>query len=145
MRKLFKPKTLYAACLCVSVSCLSSTALAAELILTVTDIKKTQGNMRVAVYADQESYDADKTATATAEHPVDASTETLTIALPNDATYAVKLYVDANENGKLDMNFMGIPKEPYGFSGSGGRFGPPEFSEASIEISGSTELTIQAR
>ena len=31
-------------------------------------------------------------------------------------TYAVKLHIDENENGKLDTNFIGIPKEQYGIS-----------------------------
>jgi len=29
-------------------------------------------------------------------------------------TYAVKLHIDENENGELDTNFLGIPKEQYG-------------------------------
>jgi len=29
-------------------------------------------------------------------------------------TYAIKLHIDENENGKLDTNFLGIPKEQYG-------------------------------
>ena len=31
-------------------------------------------------------------------------------------TYAIKLHIDENENGKLDTNFLGIPKEQYGTS-----------------------------
>ena len=30
--------------------------------------------------------------------------------------YAIALYQDINNNGKLDTNFLGIPKEPIGFS-----------------------------
>lgn len=31
-------------------------------------------------------------------------------------TYAIALFIDVNGNGKLDKNFMGIPREKYGFS-----------------------------
>ncbi len=31
-------------------------------------------------------------------------------------TYAIGLYIDANENEKMDTNFLGIPKEQYGTS-----------------------------
>ena len=31
-------------------------------------------------------------------------------------TYAIKLHIDENENGELDTNFLGIPKEQYGIS-----------------------------
>ena len=34
-------------------------------------------------------------------------------------TYAVKLHIDENENGELDTNFLGIPKEQYGISNNG--------------------------
>lgn len=30
--------------------------------------------------------------------------------------YAVQLFHDENKNGKMDFNFLGIPKEGYGFS-----------------------------
>ncbi|MDB5281536.1 MAG: hypothetical protein JWO06_611 [Bacteroidota bacterium] len=30
--------------------------------------------------------------------------------------YAMAIYQDVNENGKIDKNWVGIPTEPYGFS-----------------------------
>lgn len=49
-------------------------------------------------------------------------------------TYGIKLYHDANGNGKLDTNMMGIPSENYGFSGNKGQFGPPPFADATVEV-----------
>jgi uncharacterized protein (DUF2141 family) len=43
--------------------------------------------------------------------------------------YAVAVFQDANSNGSLDKNFLGIPKEKYGFSGKK-TFGPPDFADA---------------
>jgi uncharacterized protein (DUF2141 family) len=49
--------------------------------------------------------------------------------------YAVAAYVDNNRNGKQDKNFLGVPKEDYGFSNEArGRFGPPDFAEAAFDI-----------
>lgn len=31
-------------------------------------------------------------------------------------TYALATYQDVNKNGKIDQNFIGVPKEPYAFS-----------------------------
>lgn len=31
-------------------------------------------------------------------------------------TYAIAAFLDENGNGKMDINFLGIPKEKYGFS-----------------------------
>lgn len=62
-------------------------------------------------------------------------------------TYAVRLYHDANDNEELDTNFMGIPKEAYGFSNNArGRFGLPSFDEAAFTLDAdSLTLTIRVR
>ncbi|MEM8936653.1 MAG: DUF2141 domain-containing protein [Pseudomonadota bacterium] len=49
--------------------------------------------------------------------------------------YAVSIIHDEDENGKLSLGFLGIPKEKYGFSnGAKGRFGPPDYEDAVIDI-----------
>jgi len=61
-------------------------------------------------------------------------------------TYSFSYYHDLNANGELDTNFMGVPKEPYGFSNNQkGRFGPPSFEDAKITINNDTtiQLTIK--
>ena len=40
-----------------------------------------------------------------------------------------------SDNSILDTNWMGIPKEPYGFSNDAmGTFGPPSFQQASFKV-----------
>jgi uncharacterized protein (DUF2141 family) len=59
----------------------------------------------------------------------------LTVTLRNlpDGPVAVTVFQDANGNGRMDMNAMGIPVEPYGFSNdAAGQFGPPKFEQAVI-------------
>jgi len=58
--------------------------------------------------------------------------------------YAVAVFHDENSSGKLDRNFLGIPKEGVGASnGAVGRFGPPKFDDARFNYSGGpTVLTI---
>ena len=52
-------------------------------------------------------------------------------------TYAVSLVHDENSNGRLDTNFMGIPREGVGASNNAkGHFGPPKFDAASFRYSG---------
>ena len=48
--------------------------------------------------------------------------------------YAVAAFLDANGNGRLDKNFLGLPSEPYGFSNDVGRRGIPSFEGALIEV-----------
>ena len=56
---------------------------------------------------------------------------------------AVLVYVDENENGLLDKNFIGIPKEPLGISNNYRPKGPPAFSRAKIIAGESTTIDIE--
>ena len=47
---------------------------------------------------------------------------------------ALLVYVDENDNGVIDKNFIGIPKEPLGISNNYRPKGPPVFSRAAIPI-----------
>jgi len=59
-------------------------------------------------------------------------------------TYALAVVHDENMNGKLDTNWLGIPKEGYGFSNDvKALLGAPSFSAASFQYDGKTlDLTI---
>jgi uncharacterized protein (DUF2141 family) len=62
-------------------------------------------------------------------------------------TYAMAVVHDENMNGKLDTNFLGIPREGYGFSNDAkGPLGAPPFSAASFPYNGQNiELTMSLR
>lgn len=49
-------------------------------------------------------------------------------------TYAVAAYQDENGNGRLDRTGLGLPLEPYGFSGTVGRRTRPDFAEAAFTL-----------
>ncbi len=59
-------------------------------------------------------------------------------------TYALVVLHDENMNGKLDTNWLGIPKEGYGFSNDAkATLGAPSFPDASFVYDGATlEMTI---
>jgi uncharacterized protein (DUF2141 family) len=50
-------------------------------------------------------------------------------------TYALVVIHDENSNGKLDTNWLGVPREDYGFSNDAkGLLGGPSFSAASFPV-----------
>ncbi len=54
--------------------------------------------------------------------------------IPN-GDYTIAVFHDINNNGKLDKNFLGIPKEGYAFSKNAmGTFGPPNFDKAQFKL-----------
>ena len=68
-----------------------------------------------------------------------------TIAL-KEGTYTIAFYIDKNGNEKIDTNFLGVPKEQFGFSNDVmGRFGPPSFEAASFDHENETVLTMKAK
>lgn len=59
--------------------------------------------------------------------------------------YGISAFHDANDNGKLDTNFLGIPSEDYCASRDArGTFGPPSFEDAKFVYRGAT-LRLEAR
>lgn len=61
--------------------------------------------------------------------------------LPGDI--AVLVYVDENENGFIDKNFIGIPKEPLGISNNYRPKGPPAFDRAKFSIIDNESASIE--
>ena len=55
--------------------------------------------------------------------------------------YAVSSFYDKNGNGKLDTNFLGIPKEPTAMSNNAkGSFGPPKYKDAKFVFSSENKI-----
>lgn len=62
---------------------------------------------------------------------------TVTFKAVHDGTYAISSFNDENGNGKLDTNFLGIPKEGTGASNNApANFGPPKWADAKFEGKG---------
>lgn len=61
--------------------------------------------------------------------------------------YAVSVFHDENGNGRLDRNFVGMPKEGVGASNdAAGHFGPPKFDDARFSYPGGRSvLTIHLK
>ena len=67
------------------------------------------------------------------------------IDLP-EGVYAIALFVDANKNLKIDKNFLGIPKEQFGFSNNAmGKLSAPSFEQAKFEVQGDTLQNIKLK
>ena len=124
-------------------------AVADTLIVEVNNIKKA-GEIHVAVYDNAEAFEADRGEKGGAAPGivdgtivmVEAGTSTFEYELPA-GQYAVGIFHDVNLNNKMDNNFLGLPKEQYGFSNNArALFGPPSFEDAAFELTGVTKQSI---
>ncbi len=55
---------------------------------------------------------------------------------------AILVYHDANDNGLIDKNFIGIPRESLAISNDYQPKGPPSFSRASFQLEADSESTL---
>jgi len=117
-----------------------------DLTVHVENIKNTNGEIRVAIYDKAAGFlKFDKVFKAAAKKAIKGKTTLVLKDIPS-GTYALAVFHDENSNEKLDTNFMGIPKEPLGFSMAKMKtFGPPSFEECSFKLSGVRDITIEIK
>jgi uncharacterized protein (DUF2141 family) len=90
-------------------------------------------NLLVAVFTDPATWLRQPQAAHRFPLGADAANGKLSVVIKDlpAGPLALSLFQDANANGRVDMNAMGIPTEPYGFSNNAaGSFGPPRFDQA---------------
>jgi len=121
----------------------SSNIQKTTLTITIEGIKKIKGHLLVAVF-DHESKFLKDFSLAKRKKIVKNEDTFVFENLPY-GTYAISVFQDENNNNSLDTNFLGIPKEPYGFSNNPSTlFGPPNFKKAAFKVDQiTTSITIK--
>lgn len=123
-----------------------------NVTITVENISKA-GELHIAIYDSKEAFEEDRGERGgLAPGIVDGL---IIAAMPGKfshdfdlpiGTYAIGVFHDVNGNNSLDTNFLGIPKEQYGFGNDAtGSFGPPSFNDAAITVSKDATHTIILR
>ena len=109
--------------------------------VSISNLKSNDGKLLVGLYS---SEDAFLSKTFAAELGA-ISNKQSTVVFKNipEGIYAVSYVHDANDNGKMDTNFMGIPKEDYGCSNNAtGFMGPPKWKDAKFELKSDKSIQI---
>jgi len=91
-------------------------AAAATLTVEVANIDPKGGTLRLSLYDEFAWSAAADEPQASANIPAMAPETTVTFKEVKPGVYGIKCYQDANDNGKFDQNFLGLPLERYGFS-----------------------------
>ena len=102
-----------------------------ELKVIILGLKSDEGKAKIALFDSKERYSGGGEPLRGFSIAIRGGTAECTFEGIPYGTYAIKVYHDKNGNDKLDTNFMGIPKEPYGFSNDArGAFGPVKWDAA---------------
>ncbi|MBT4518768.1 MAG: DUF2141 domain-containing protein [Halieaceae bacterium] len=123
---------------------MSSATRGATLRINVKGITVIEGHLMVVLCRGEESYNSGKSPLSS-RLSVDSEEAVVIFENIEDGEYAAKIFHDENDNGKLDTNFVGFPKEGYGFSNNGGKFGPPKYKDARFEVKGNASIDINIR
>jgi uncharacterized protein (DUF2141 family) len=123
----------------------SAATHAGDLTIRVDDVKRAEGQVMAALYDSAGSFLKHSVKAGAAP----AATGSTTIVLKDvpAGEYGIALYHDANGNGKMDRNLMGIPSEDYAFSNNAlGNMGPPPFEQAKFAVpQAGTTVTVSLR
>jgi uncharacterized protein (DUF2141 family) len=123
---------------CLAVFLCSGIAFAQNsLTLEISGVKKQGGKLYISFFNSEKSFDKRKTYYSMV---TDATSETLRIPVCLSAGgYVISMFQDSNGNGRLDSNFLGIPKEPFGFSNYNGKSAPGSFDKLKVMVNDKTK------
>jgi uncharacterized protein (DUF2141 family) len=86
-------------------------------VIRITNLKKVKGNLYLGWYKDAATFRINEKAIYRKKIIINNQDEISVVF--NDipkGRYAIAVFLDENDNYKLDKNLFGIPKEKYGFS-----------------------------
>jgi uncharacterized protein (DUF2141 family) len=109
----------------------------ARLTVQVKGIVKPTGTVRLILFDDPNTFMSKDGSCYDDNLPVGAE-DKVTFEVDNlpAGSYAAALYQDVNNNGKLDMNIIHIPTEPYGFCNEyRTKWSIPSFAKVQFEVS----------
>lgn len=120
-------------------------APAADLEVRIDGLRSAEGDVRVALHrhVPDGKFPGDSGVVGAIMRPAAAGTLRVVFADVAPGAYAVAAFHDADGDGELAQNFVGMPTEGYGFSnGAVGFMGPPSFEAAAVTVGeGDTVLT----
>ncbi len=106
-----------------------------EIAVQILGVQGTDGMVCVALYNDPDSYPDEKKRFRIKCGAIKDGKSFVAFKNLPEGTYAAFAFHDADVNGKIKKNFIGIPKEGVGASrGAKGFMGPPKFKDAQFKV-----------
>lgn len=105
--------------------------------------RSAKGSLRCRLYSRPEGFPGKRPYDAERSVAVTGKAMTCVFNDVADGTYAVALFHDENDDGKLETNFLGIPREGVGVSNNKIRsLGPPRWEDAKFAVKGDVDLDV---
>ena len=128
--------------------CAASAAAAADLTVEIDGLRSDKGVIMLGLYDTAETFDMalkhyeqpdgfikDTGRVLGAAIRVDTGIRRTTLTGLKPGKYAIILFHDENQDGRLDKNIFGVPTEGFGFSNNVlGFLSPPDFEDALLTV-----------
>ncbi len=104
--------------------------------VTIEKVRSSNGTIKVELYSGEAKKEGKKGKKVARTRVKAQQGETkLCLNAPSEGNYSIALYHDENDNKKFDRNFLGIPKEGFGFSNNPPlRLGMPKQKEMRFKV-----------
>ena len=136
IKKIVATTALLLACaLCIAAP--GSQAQKRSVQITITNITTKSGTIVLSAHDSEESFKKRKPV-QTVRVPAKVPSVTIELSLESGEC-AFCVFHDTNGDGDLNAGFMGIPKEPFGFSNYDGKGPPGNFKKHKVAIPAGTE------
>ncbi len=115
---------------------------AIDLKITITNISALKGKIQMGVFNDEKTFleKGKEYRSCSQEVTNDTVVIILKDLVKND--YAISLYHDVNSDNECNLNFLGIPLEPFGFSKNYMPISKPSFNDCKITVNQDTSIII---
>jgi len=112
-----------------------------NLTVEMSGFKSDDGRVKVGLYNSEGTFL--KTTFKSVGGDIKNSHASVTFEGLEKGEYAVSIYHDENNNGKMDTGFMGIPTESYAASNNAkGFMGPPKYADAKFVLQNNSKIKI---
>jgi len=125
----------------------ASHTMAADLTVTVEGARSSDGQVLFALYDSADGFpSSDRRLQAQMAPAAQPGGATAVFRGLPAGRYALAVFHDANGNGKLDRNLLGMPTEAFGFSNDAmGVASAPSFDKAAVEVGTDRAIVIKLR
>ena len=116
------------------------------VVVNVTGIENNKGIIQIGLYNSEASFPVYEKNFKGVFPKAKTSGVSYTFTNIPAGTYAIALWHDADEDGTMNKNMFGVPKEKYGFSRNiYGTFGPPDFKDVAFKVNSAKKITLKIK
>lgn len=115
-----------------------------NLRITVTNIKVIKGDIQLGIFNKEDTFLKPGKEYRRYTQSVTSDSVVITLKAMKKDSYAISIYHDLNSDYTCNLNFLGIPTEPYGFSNNYKPiFSKPSFSNCRFNMRSDRAITIK--